>query len=108
MTNGGHVLEIFSYADNRNAQAIDSSIGNDLPVVGVKHFGVATDVPLEFVKNEIDSRGLGTTTPVTRGRTEITYFFVRDPDGNWLEVVSDLRALDANSPTIIVEASSSP
>ena len=37
--------------------------------------------------------GLATNPEITEGRTGIKYFFINDPDGNWVEIVQDDRAL---------------
>jgi catechol 2,3-dioxygenase-like lactoylglutathione lyase family enzyme len=91
---GGFVLELFAYADNAGGAPLDLAAGNDLPARGVKHLALRVDslaaARRELVRGGVDPGAIG---PDTRGRTGLDYFFVRDPDGIWVEVVRDERGL---------------
>lgn len=94
---GGPVLELFEYDANRDGPPSSFEVGNDLEIVGVKHFGLQVD-DIHAVHRAFMEEGCGELTDVKRGRTEIDYFFVRDPDGIWVEVVQDERVLDPAAP----------
>ncbi len=87
----GFILEIFCYATNAEESRPDLDVGNDLPTTGVKHLALRVD-DLQAAKRYLTEAGVDPGTPITHGRTGLDYFFVRDPDGLWLEVV-------ANPPT---------
>jgi catechol 2,3-dioxygenase-like lactoylglutathione lyase family enzyme len=66
-------------------------VGNDLETVGVKH--LALRVPsVREARATLEQTG-AVVTDTARGRTGIDYFFVRDPDGIWVEIVQDDRAI---------------
>jgi len=91
---GGFVLEIFCYAYNARVVTMPHAIGNDLEVVGVKHFAVQV-ASLGAARSYLVQSGIAPAdiSGTTHGRTGIDYFFVRDPDGLWVEVVEDHRGL---------------
>jgi len=81
-------LELFAYAQNATSPPSRIGLVDDLQQVGVKHFALRVH-SLERAKERLASAGLDTGTDVTHGRTGIDYFFLRDPDGLWLEIVED-------------------
>jgi glyoxylase I family protein len=89
---GGFVLELFAYAGNAGGRRLELAAGNDLARRGVKHLALRVD-SLAEARRELVARGIGAGEigPDTRGRTGLDYFFVRDPDGIWVEVVRDDR-----------------
>jgi catechol 2,3-dioxygenase-like lactoylglutathione lyase family enzyme len=98
----GRVLELFNYAKNADVTTANPGIGNDLEQIGVKHFGLHVD-NLAEVREHMVEDGFEGITPLTHGRTRVDYFFVPDPDGYWVEVVSDNRELSVDSPLVIRE-----
>jgi len=96
----GHVLELVGYADA--AVIAPPGVGNDLNKVGVKHMAFHVK-DIQAAHDEIVSAGLGEVTDVTSGRTQMDLFFVRDPDGLWVEILKDDRRLDPENPTLIRE-----
>jgi|SRR5215470_7140914 len=86
----GFCLEVFCYASNQAVPTPSLAVGNDLTQIGVKHFAFNVE-DIRRVYDEIVRAGLGQVTEITRGRTLIDYFFVRDPDSNWVEVVEETR-----------------
>jgi glyoxylase I family protein len=93
----GQVVELFAYAANRAAIPLDVRKGNDLDKLGIKHFAFNVK-DIESARDAILAAALGEVTLVTTGRTRIAYFFVKDPDGNWVEIVQDGRSLDPAHP----------
>jgi len=94
----GYILELFTYSLNSQAEALSSEVGNNLERVGLKH--IAFNVPsLDDVKARMASDGIGGMTDTVRGQT-IDYFFLPDPDGNWIEILEDRRNVSPSSPLI--------
>lgn len=96
-----HCLEIVCYSDPTTVPP--PGVGNELDHVGVKHIAFHVD-DLEAVRDDILDRDLGEVTEITRGRTLMDLFFVRDPDGLWVEVLTDDRTLRSDDPLTIREA----
>ena len=92
----GYLLEVFQYAKNAGVAKAALGAGNNLEDVGVKHIGLRVD-NLAEIRAGLTGRG-HECTAIRAGRTGIDYFFVRDPDGLWVEVVQDHRALDPAQP----------
>ena len=86
------LLEIFSYSNWQEAPATTKSLYTDLPRVGIKHFGLRV-ADIKKARDHLISAGIAKNPEITEGRTGIKYFFVNDPDGNWVEIVQDDRAL---------------
>jgi glyoxylase I family protein len=98
----GHLLELVTYR-NLVLPTKPPAVGNDLDVVAVKHLAVRVD-DIAAAHAEIVALDLGEVTDLQHGRTRMDLFFVRDPDGLWVEVVEDNRQLDPAAPEHIVEA----
>jgi glyoxylase I family protein len=94
----GYLLEIFWYAKNERLPPLELDIGNDLEAVGVKHFAFKVRSILD-VHRKLSTRDNCGITEIQHGRTGIDFFFVRDPNGIWIEIVQDYRLLDPAHPT---------
>jgi glyoxylase I family protein len=94
----GFILELFEYTANRELEPASLDIGNDLAERGVKH--MAFSVP-DLAQAARAFKSYGPATEIRRGRTGISYFFVADPDGNWVEIVQDDRTLDTSQPVML-------
>jgi glyoxylase I family protein len=88
------ILEIFCYADFRELPEFSRDITTDLPVLGVKHFALKV-LSIKKAREDLINKGVTPHTEITQGKTEIQYFFVKDPNGILLEIVQDNRYLDA-------------
>ncbi|MEV2241730.1 VOC family protein [Micromonospora sp. NPDC049891] len=97
----GIVLEAFEYSTNGDSARPQFGVGNDLPTLGVKHFGFHVD-NLEAVHRDLAERGYE-VTQIQHGRTGIDYFFVADPDGIWVEFVHETRNLDPDNIKHVIE-----
>lgn len=87
----GVVLELFAYAANVSAEPLKLEVANNLTEIGVKHVGLVVDDVQACLKVMI-AAGYETSKPeVTKGRTNVDYFFIKDPDGMWVEIVQDDR-----------------
>jgi glyoxylase I family protein len=90
---GSMILELFCYTDVE-VPAQPTTMGNDLPVAGIKHFGIAVE-SVRAAREVLVARGIDPECDIALGRTGIEYFFVQDPDGVWVELVQDDRELAA-------------
>lgn len=95
---GEALLELFAYATNAEAPPLELAVGNDLERVGVRHFGLSVENLAEARAFLLSQRC--EVTEIRKGRTMIDFFYVKDPDGNWVEIVHDERTL---SPENVVE-----
>ncbi len=83
------ILELFCYANHTKNPPI--TLDKDLRTTGIKHFGLSVD-SIEQAKEEVIKAGLAKDTlEIKKGRTGISYFFIRDPDDNFVEIVQDDR-----------------
>ena len=88
---GSSFLEIFVYKKNENEQPVDYEYANNLEDIGVKHIALWTD-DIEAALADLQRKGLASKdTKITFGRTKVSYFFIKDPDGVWVEIVKDDR-----------------
>lgn len=85
------VLELFAYTSNRSEASLELTVANNLEQVGIKHIGLnVTDLKATFAEMKRTGYELG-ANEINHGRTKIDYFFIKDPDGMWVEVVQDNR-----------------
>ena len=84
-------LELFAYSENRLKPSLKLEPGNNLGELGVKHIALATD-DIEATLVDMRRKGLASdATTIIHGRTKVSYFFIKDPDGMWVEFVHDER-----------------
>ena len=90
---GDIFLEIFSFSSYKEIPELHRDLWENLKIIGVKHFALKTEKiekTLEYLKKE----GIADKdTKVNKGRTGILYFFIKDPDGIFVEIVQDNRNL---------------
>lgn len=85
------ILELFAYRTNLDEPALKHSYMDDLVKIGVKHISLSVD-DIQEAYNELLKRGyISNDTKIIQGRTKIKYFFIKDPDGMWIEIVQDDR-----------------
>lgn len=87
---GVNYLEIFWYRDQIPAPATAASLATDLPRIGVKHFALKVDSVHE-AKDFVENRGIASNVEIREGRTDVTYFFIKDPSGILVEFLEDKR-----------------
>ena len=88
---GSSFLEIFAYTKNKNEPPVQYEYANNLEDIGVKHIALWTE-DIEAALEDIKGKGLANDeTMITVGRTKVSYFFIQDPDGVWVEFVKDDR-----------------
>jgi catechol 2,3-dioxygenase-like lactoylglutathione lyase family enzyme len=84
-------LEIFAYKKNENVKRVDYDYANNLEDIGVKHIALSTD-DIEAALADMKAKGYANDDiKITFGRTKVSYFFIQDPDGVWVEFVKDDR-----------------
>lgn len=84
-------MEIFVYKENKDQQPVDYEYANNLEEIGVKHIALQAD-DIEAALEDLKQKGLADeSTKITMGRTKVSYFFIKDPDGVWVEIVKDER-----------------
>ena len=86
------ILELFCFAKPVPAPESMKKLETDLPVIGIRHFGIQVD-SLKKAKNFIIEKGYAEKIEINNGKTGIDYFFIKDPDGILVELVQDEREL---------------
>ena len=90
---GDMLLELFCYAEPKQAPESTQQLESDLKRIGIKHFGLKTE-NIESTRQQLIKLGqCDESTAITHGRTGIDYLFLKDPDGIFVEIVQDNRAL---------------
>jgi len=88
---GNFMLELFQFPLD---QPEESASNRDIHPLGIRHFALAVDSVADAYSQVVElgyvCDGIGT------GLSGLCYFFVRDPDGIWFEVIEDKRALESN------------
>jgi len=89
---GETFLELFCFKNYQKAPESSKELMTDLPRIGVKHFGLKVKSIHETKKFVLDN-GYKGDIEIIRGKTEVDYFFIKDPDGILLEFIQDDRGL---------------
>ncbi len=85
-------LELWCYKSQIAAPESAADLSADLPRIGIKH--MALQVPsIDDAKRSIEARGIPIAVQRREGNTGVTYFFIKDPSGNLLEILEDNRSL---------------
>jgi glyoxylase I family protein len=85
------VLELFAYKQNLGAQQLELEYANNLTEVGVKHLALQTDNAAQSLQ-ELKAADLADeSTNIDDSEPGLEYFFVKDPDGMWVEIIHDTR-----------------
>lgn len=88
---GSSFLEIFHFRKNETEPPVNLRRANNLEDIGVKHIALQTD-DIDAALSDLKQKGLASDeTTITLGRTEVSYFFIKDPDGVWVEIIKDDR-----------------
>lgn len=88
MSNSGFILEMFCYPDSSALPDHCKELNTDLKVKGSKHMGLWVK-DLQKAADHLLEIGLVTTKPViSHGRLGRDYFFIKDPDGIFVEIIA--------------------
>ncbi len=86
---GNLIIELFQFQNHISSKKY--SLWEDLKVLGYKHIAFKVE-DIYRAKEELIREGLiSPNTEIKKGRTGILYFFLTDPDGNFVEIVEDKR-----------------
>ena len=88
LRNGCFILEMFCYKNHSDLPPFVDELESDLLVVGSKHFGLYVE-DLESVASYMPECGIISSFPdIVLGRLGRKYFFIKDPDGIFIEIIS--------------------
>lgn len=88
MENKGFLLEMFCYPDSDPLPDFVETLNTDLHVNGAKHMALAVESP-EKAAEYLLREGLIKEMPViNEGRLGRPYFFIKDPDGIFVEIIT--------------------
>ena len=88
MKNGNFILEMFCYPDSEKMPDFVNTLGGDLKVKGAKHLGLQVE-DVKKAAAHLKEIGLVDEMPsISEGRLGRPYFFIKDPDGIFVEIIS--------------------
>jgi glyoxylase I family protein len=88
LQSGNFKLELFWYKDMHDEPATRKTIGNNVQDVGMKHFALRVD-SIDEIRTKLKELRIPLASEPTTGDTGYDFFFIRDPDGVWIEFVQD-------------------
>lgn len=88
---GESFLEVFAFRKNETMPPVRYEYANNLEDIGVKHIALWTD-DIEAALDDMKAKGFAhDDTAIRVGKTKVSYFFIQDPDGVWVEFIKDDR-----------------
>jgi len=87
----GLIVELFRYSNSPTEKTISCTLGHE-DIIGIEHFSFHVD----DIEKAYQNLSEYSTCTISKGRTGIDYFFISDPEGNRIEIVSDQRKLGSN------------
>lgn len=88
MMNGNFILEMFYYPNSKKIPEFSENLDTDLKVKGAKHLGLWVE-DLELAADYLQQVGVLNSKPtISPGRMGRPYFFIKDPDGIFVEIIS--------------------
>ena len=85
---GNLKLELFWYADFEDHPESRDTMGNSVKQVGQKHFALKVD-SLQEARVDLTNKGIDLVSEPDIGDCGYDFFFIRDPDGIWIEIVEN-------------------
>lgn len=82
------IIEFFQYKDHGSLPEFVDSLEMDLKVIGSKHLGINVDNLNEAANYLIEKGVLDKLPKINTGRLGRDYFFIKDPDGIFVEIIS--------------------
>jgi len=83
----GSYIEFFSWPQNDDAEPFEYPLANDVEQLGIRHLAWQVD-NMEAAMDDLLQKGVPPDR-ISRGRGLGNYFFVKDPDGLWIEVLEN-------------------
>ncbi|NPA17492.1 VOC family protein [Persephonella sp.] len=88
---GDFILELFWFREHTKTEPLP--LWDDLKINGYRHIALRVE-DIYAILDMLKKDGYADRdTTIQRGKTGILYFFIRDPDGNFVEIVQDDREL---------------
>jgi len=88
---GDFIVELFWFCDH--TAVVKKDLWNDLKTGGYRHIALKVKDIYKALEELKKDKIADSETQVSKGRTGILYFFIKDPDGNFVEIVQDDRNL---------------
>lgn len=88
MKNGNFILEMFAYPDSEKLPDFVNTLGEDLKVKGAKHLGLQVQDVEKAACYLVESGLINEMPTICEGRLGRPYFFIKDPDGIFVEIIS--------------------
>ncbi|SNZ02841.1 methylmalonyl-CoA/ethylmalonyl-CoA epimerase/glyoxylase I family protein [Persephonella hydrogeniphila] len=91
LKSGDFIIELFWFRDRVKTEK--KELWEDLKINGYRHIAFKVN-DIHKALEKLKQDGIAEEdTEVSTGKTGILYFFVKDPDGNFVEIVQDNRNL---------------
>ncbi|HTE21602.1 MAG TPA: VOC family protein [Candidatus Limnocylindria bacterium] len=87
---GNSFIEMFAYKQNQTKPPVDYEYANNLSEIGVKHIALGTD-DVDAALADLKEKGLADETTKINAWLDVSFFFIKDPDGVWVEFIRDDR-----------------
>ena len=84
---GDFVLELFEFKDSKPLPKYREKLNSDLKTIGVKHFSVEVEDVFEIF-DKFKKAGVPFETELQKFNNGSHYFFIKDPDGILIEIMS--------------------
>lgn len=88
MEKDGFLLEMFCYPDSEPTPDFVETLNRDLHVNGAKHMALAVEDPQKAAEYFLKEGLIGETPVINEGRLGRPYFFIKDPDGIFVEIIT--------------------
>ncbi len=89
LKNKNSILELFNYKLYKNLPEHCTDSGLDLQTLGTKHFGLNVKDIKKASKFMVKNGILEEQPTIKKGRLGRDYFFIKDPDGIWVEIIEE-------------------
>lgn len=88
MEKDGFLLEMFCYPDSDPIPDFVETLNTDLHVNGAKHMALAVEDPQRAAEYLLKEGLIGEMPVINEGRLGRPYFFIKDPDGIFVEIIT--------------------
>lgn len=88
MEKDGFLLEMFCYPDSDPTPDFVETLNTDLHVNGAKHMALAVEDPKRAAEYLLKEGLIGEMPVINEGRLGRPYFFIKDPDGIFVEIIT--------------------
>lgn len=92
MEKDGFLLEMFCYPDSEATPDFVETLNTDLHVNGAKHMALAVADPERAAEYLLKEGLIGEMPVIKEGRLGRPYFFIKDPDGIFVEIITQRGA----------------